>query len=162
MTTVSWLLQTAADLPSHSEWLTPTENERLTGLAMPKRRQEWLLGRWTAKRALAAYRPNTLGRRPLSELEIRTAADGAPEAFCDGQSLPLVLTLSHRSDLAVSAVAETDAALGCDLERLEPRSEGLVEDFFTERERNLVAAAGAEETELLALIAELRVSGGTR
>ena len=150
MTTVSWLLQTAADLPPHAEWLSPAENERLAGLEVLKRRQEWLLGRWTAKRALAAYRPETLGRRPLSHLEIRTAADGAPEAVCDGQALPLVLTLSHRSDLAVSAVAETDTALGCDLERLEPRSEGLVADFFTEQERTLVAAAGAEEAELLA------------
>jgi 4'-phosphopantetheinyl transferase len=86
----------------------------------------------------------------LSDLEIRATADGAPEAACDGQTLPLILTLSHRSDLAVSAVAETDTALGCDLERLEPRSEGLVEDFFTEQERALVAAAGAEEAELLA------------
>ncbi|MGB6850543.1 MAG: 4'-phosphopantetheinyl transferase superfamily protein [Thermoanaerobaculia bacterium] len=150
MTTVSWLLQTAADLPPHPEWLSPAEHERLAGLEVSKRRQEWLLGRWTAKRALAVYRPETLGKRPLSHLEIRTAADGAPEAACDGQALPLVLTLSHRSDLAVSAVAETDTALGCDLEKLEPRSEGLVEDFFTEREQALVAAAGAEEAELLA------------
>lgn len=150
MTTVSWLLQTAADLPPHAEWLSPAENERLAGLEVSKRRQEWLLGRWTAKRALAAYRPETLGRRPLSHLEIHTAADGAPEAVCDGRALPLVLTLSHRSDLAVSAVAEADTALGCDLERLEPRSEGLVQDFFTEQERILVAAAGAEEAELLA------------
>jgi 4'-phosphopantetheinyl transferase len=150
VTTVSWLLQTAADLPPHPVWLSPAEHERLAGLEVSKRRQEWLLGRWTAKRALAAYRPETLGRRPLSDLEIRAAADGAPEAACDGQTLPLILTLSHRSDLAVCAVAETDTALGCDLERLEPRSEGLVEDFFTEQERALVAAAGAEEAELLA------------
>jgi 4'-phosphopantetheinyl transferase len=108
------------------------------------------LGRWTAKRALAAYRPETLGKRSLSDLEIRTATDGAPQTACDGQALPLVLTLSHRGDLAVSAVAAADTALGCDLERLEPRSEELMEDFFTEQERTLVAAAGAEEAELLA------------
>jgi 4'-phosphopantetheinyl transferase len=150
VTTVSWLLQTAADLPPHREWLSPAENERLAGLEVSKRRQEWLLGRWTAKQALAAYRPDSLGLRPLSDLEIRAAADGAPEAVCDGQALPLVLTLSHRSDLAVSAVAETEAALGCDLERVEPRIEGLVEDFFTEQERQLVAGAAGEEAELLA------------
>jgi len=150
VTTVSWLLQTAADLPPHAEWLSPAEIEQLAGLAVSKRRREWRLGRWTAKRALAAYRPETLGRRPLSDLEIRTATDGAPEATCDGQALPLALTLSHRSDLAVSAVAEADTALGCDLEWLEPRSEGLIEDFFTVQERTLVAAAGAEEAELLA------------
>ena len=150
MTTVSWLLQTADDLPPHQEWLSPAENERLAGLEVSKRRREWLLGRWTAKRALAAYRPATLGKRSLSHLEIRSAADGAPEAACDGRTIPLVLTLSHRGDLAVSAVAAADTALGCDLERLEPRSEGLVEDFFTEEEQRLVAAAGAQEAELLA------------
>ena len=69
MTTVSWLLQTAADLPPHREWLSPAENERLAGLEVSKRRQEWLLGRWTAKQVLAAYRPESLGRRPLSDLE---------------------------------------------------------------------------------------------
>lgn len=150
MITVSWLLQTKADLPPRREWLSPAEEERLAGFEVSKRRQEWLLGRWTAKRALAAYRPESLGRRSLSALEIRAATDGAPEAFCDGQRLPLILALSHRSELAVCAVAGTETALGCDLERVEPRSEGLVEDFFTERERSLVAGADGEEAELLA------------
>jgi 4'-phosphopantetheinyl transferase len=146
---VSWLCQTAADLPLDPEWLSPEEQERLVGFKVAKRREEWLLGRWTAKRALAAYRPETFGQRPMSLLEIRTAADGAPEATCDGRVLPLVLTLSHRIDLAVCALADAGTALGCDLEKLEPRSEGLVRDFFTERERALVAAGSAEETVLL-------------
>lgn len=150
MTEVAWLLQTASDLPLHNEWLSSAERQRLAGLKVPKRRRDWLLGRWAAKRALAAYRPETLAVRPLSDLEIRNAADGSPQAACSGRSLAVALALTHRSHLAVCALAEEGAAIGCDLERLEPRTKGLLEDFFTREERALVEGADGEEAQLLA------------
>ena len=49
---VSWLTQTLEDLPSALSWLGEKEQEVLAGLRFEKRRQDWLLGRWTAKLAL--------------------------------------------------------------------------------------------------------------
>ncbi|MGC4116639.1 MAG: 4'-phosphopantetheinyl transferase superfamily protein [Myxococcales bacterium] len=49
--------------------------------------------------------------------------------------LPLTISLSHREDLALVALTDRpEAPLGADLEKCEPRSEGFVGDFFTEKE----------------------------
>ena len=50
--------------------------------------------------ALAAW----LGE-PSGTLEIRPAADGAPEALLDGRPLPAVFSLTHREGCAGCAVA---------------------------------------------------------
>jgi len=39
-------------------------------------------------------------------------------------------------------VAARTAAVGCDIEIVEPRSDAFVRDYLTEPERRLVAAAG--------------------
>jgi 4'-phosphopantetheinyl transferase len=54
---VYWLDQTQADVPAGDEWLCAREAACLARLRFAKRRADWRLGRWTAKRALAAYRP---------------------------------------------------------------------------------------------------------
>ena len=50
-----WLEQTEADLPAANDWLSAGERLRLDGMRFAKRHADWRLGRWTAKRALAAY-----------------------------------------------------------------------------------------------------------
>jgi len=54
MTDVYWLEQTEADVPAEDDWLSEREAVRLGRMRIPKRRADWRLGRWTAKRALAA------------------------------------------------------------------------------------------------------------
>jgi 4'-phosphopantetheinyl transferase len=57
---IEWLTQSRADYASPtSAWLTVAERGRLATLRTDKRRQDWLLGRWTGKRLLLA----TLARR---------------------------------------------------------------------------------------------------
>lgn len=70
--------------------------------------------------------------------EILAASDGAPEAWLDGERLPWVISLSHRDGVAICAVAPAGVALGCDLERVEPRSAAFVEDYFTAAERDRI------------------------
>src|SRR5262249_5997058 len=61
-----------------------------------------------------------------------------------GDPAPCVVSITQRAGLAACAVADVGVALGCDLELVEPRSAGFVEDYLTRSERALVAAAGAD------------------
>ena len=143
---VYWLEQTAADVPAGDDWLTAGEAARLAGMRFPKRRADWRLGRWTAKRAVAAY-------LHVPGIEIRAAASGAPEAFLADQPAPATISLSHRAGRAICAVAPPGVALGCDLEIIEPRSAGFAADYFTLEEQALVAEASAADCpRLLALV----------
>jgi 4'-phosphopantetheinyl transferase EntD len=127
---VRWLLAGESEIPPDDDWLTPTERGHLAAFRFPPRRASWRLGRWAAKKAISAC----LGA-PLESLEILAALDGAPEAFVNGEPAPAVLSLTHRDALAACAVAPSGTALGCDLERVEPRSEAFVRDYFTAAEK---------------------------
>lgn len=146
MTAVRWLLQAAADVPSGDGWLAPEERTRLAGMRAPGRRADWRLGRWTAKRAVAGW----LAAQPApAAVEVRSAADGAPEVLVGGAPAPLVISLSHRAGLAVCMVAAAGVALGCDLELVEPRSDAFVADYLTAPERAAVQAAPVADRPLL-------------
>ena len=140
--TIHWLKQTSRDPPLGEEWLTAGERVTLARLRVAKRRSDWLLGRWTAKRALAAYL-GCLSR--LDRLEVRATESGAPEVFLDGWPAPLTLSLSHAAGRGLCAVTAADVALGCDLERIESRDRAFVADYFTDNERRAIAAAPASD-----------------
>jgi 4'-phosphopantetheinyl transferase len=155
--TVRWLMQGDQDVPplvplgeEEDGWLSPGERQRLAGLRVPRRRADFLLGRWTAKRAVAAH----LGRREgLSGIEVRPAQSGAPEVFLDGAPAPVSLSISHRAGRSLCAVADAGAALGCDLEVVEARDASFVADYFTDAEQAaVVGAPAAERAALCALI----------
>jgi 4'-phosphopantetheinyl transferase len=144
---VHCLTQVAADVPAGDEWLAPEERARLASLGVVKRREEWRLGRWTAKRLLAACLP---GGPALAAIVVRAAADGAPEAVVGGAPAGWTLSLSHRAGTALCAAAPGRVALGCDVELIEPRSAAFVEDYLVASERDVLRAAPAEERALLA------------
>ncbi len=82
---VYWLEQTAADVPSEKEWLSARELAQENSLRFPKRRADWLLGRWTAKRALAACLELPPEYSSLVKLELRSLPSGAPEVFFENR-----------------------------------------------------------------------------
>jgi 4'-phosphopantetheinyl transferase len=129
-----WLTRSLADVPLGDEWLGEREGQVLAGLRIAKRREDWRLGRWTAKAALAAW----LGAQPR-RLEVLAADDGAPEAWLDGRQAPVSVSVSHRAGRALAAVTDAPAVVGCDLERLEPRSAAFVADWLAPAEQALAA-----------------------
>jgi 4'-phosphopantetheinyl transferase len=138
-----------ADVPADDAWLSPREAAWIARMRFPKRRGEFRLGRWTAKKALALH----LGRPAddLGAIEIDRAADGAPAPLVDGRPADAYVTMTDRADQAVCLVGPPGPALGCDLELVEPRSDAFVGDFLTTAEQRLVAAAGdADARSLLA------------
>jgi 4'-phosphopantetheinyl transferase len=140
-----WLEQTQKDLPAADDWLNSNERLRLRAMRFPKRRDDWRLGRWTAKRAAATWLNLPHGPEVLANIEIRAAASGAPEVLVANQPAPFALSLSHRSGVALCALAEPEAEVGCDLEAIEDRDAAFLADYFTAGEQALVAAAPAAD-----------------
>ncbi len=134
---VHWLLQATVDVPADTDWLAASEAAFLSGLRVSKRRNDWRLGRWTAKRTVAGY--VGVPRAAWARLEIRAAESGAPEVFLDRQRVPLAISISHSDGLAVCTVARSGVALGCDIERVKFRSEAFVTDYFCDEERAALA-----------------------
>ena len=69
MTDVYWLEQVDVDLPAENDWLSSAELSRLKSMRIANRRNDWRLGRWTAKRALATYLNLPTDTRTLAKFE---------------------------------------------------------------------------------------------
>jgi len=134
-----WLIQTLADVPEGEDWLSDSERDLASGFRFDKRRNYWRLGRLTAKRAVSAVL-----QCGLTALEIRAAADGAPEVFRMGKPVDVSISISHSHARSFCSVGPSTAATGCDLERIETRDPGLVQDYFSPREIAFCDAAPAE------------------
>src|SRR5579863_1302068 len=152
MIDVYWLEQTQADIAPADDWLSAGEVVRLNSMPFPKRRADWRLGRWTAKHAAALYLGVPSHQQALSDIEIRPAPCGAPEVFLAGKPAAVIISLSHSNGHAVCAVAAHDAALGCDLEIIEPRSDGFVTGFFAAEEQAWIARSPASDRPRLAAL----------
>jgi 4'-phosphopantetheinyl transferase len=136
-----------ADVPAGDQWLQEEERSTLASLRIPKRRADWRRGRWAAKQAVAA----ALGVSATDVL-VRAAIDGVPEAFVAGQPAPLTVSISHSADRAACLVVLPAVSAGCDLERVEPRAPVFTADWFTRAERGIVDDAPPAEHDLVVTV----------
>lgn len=142
---VRWLCQSHQDLPAENHWMAVVERERFSEFRFQKRRSDWRLGRWTAKRAIAAYLGIDALDTTLARIEIANNADGAPQAKYSRAWGGCAVSLSHSHGVALCAVAPATVALGCDLELIERRGPGFLADYFTPDEQYMVEAAGRNQ-----------------
>lgn len=147
---IGFLLADLGEVPESLDWLTPEETGVCQGFRFPARRDDWRLGRWAAKRAVALWLGEDPAALPLTHFAIRPSPEGAPEVFVDGCQAPVAISFGHRAGRAACAVAPAGTALGCDLEKIEPRSAAFLQDFFTPAECTLVATAFGEDRPLIA------------
>jgi 4'-phosphopantetheinyl transferase EntD len=129
MNAVVWHLCRITDVPDDDDWLTHNERIVMSKLAIAKRRADWRLGRWTAKKMLG-----TEFQVPAGRAEVRAAGDGAPEAFVGGVPSGISLSLSHRDGVAVAAMARPPTTVGIDLETVESRSDAFVRECLSGEE----------------------------
>ncbi|MBN2498503.1 MAG: 4'-phosphopantetheinyl transferase superfamily protein [Deltaproteobacteria bacterium] len=138
---IDWLLARSAT-GLEAGWLHPQERREARRFCDPRRRGQYLLGRHAAKQLIAA-RARRLGQKAPAPCALRIERTGAgwPRALgADGEPLNLCLSISHSGDLALVAIdASADGAIGADCERVEPRSASFSADYFTARERALIA-----------------------
>ncbi len=135
---VYWLEQTEPDVPSHDAWLSEAECARLASIQFPKRRADWRLGRWTAKCAISAYLGTPTDDNTLCRITISAAPSGAPQVLLGQSAANIIISLTHSAGTAACAIAESDSALGCDIEAIEPRTEAFITDYFTAEERDVL------------------------
>ena len=134
------ITQTSEQVPQNNDWLSEGERAIAAGFRVPKRRADWRLGRWTAKRAILAFQH--LNNSMLPSLEIRAAQDGAPEAFFEGKPADVSISISHSKDWSFCLAGPRNVAAGCDLEWVEPREKNFAPDYFTEEELAFVLQMG--------------------
>lgn len=150
---IQWLVQSRASAPAEvpapeaSDWLSEAEQRDLNSLVRPKRRQDWLLGRWTAKQLVRSVVGSGPGQPPrLRDLDVRPGDDGAPRIRLYGDPLPISLSISHSGDRSLCALCVLPGArVGADLETVVPRDAAFVEDYFTPAEQAAVSQASDAE-----------------
>ena len=147
---IFWNTQKFDSIPEDLDWLSLPEQNRYLQFRFPKRQKDWLLGRWVAKNLLS----NLLiysDTFPFSELSILNEDSGAPFVIWKGQCLGGSLSISHRGENAVAGFCfNPEITIGIDLEEIEAKSSGFVEDYFTEPEARMVFALPIEEQALAA------------
>lgn len=117
-------------------YLTPYELERLGHLRFPKRRAEWLHGRWTVK-YLLRHSDQAFANLTPTIVQVKNEPEGLPflERFSNTERIPANISLSHRDHRAFCALTSTlDLKIGVDMELVEARPPSFLEDFFTPRE----------------------------
>jgi len=149
---VYWLIQTTSDVPGDSDWLSPGEREVLGNLRYVKRRADWRLGRWTAKRAVFLFAKTASRPAEATDIEIIAAEDGAPEAHVSGKPVDIAVSISHSGGVGFCVVAVGGLAVGCDVELAQKRSDRFVADYFTPEEAATVTTAPPDERAALATL----------
>jgi 4'-phosphopantetheinyl transferase len=134
---IGWAVQRRGDVPPGVDWLTAAEKEKLEQLRFTKRRADWRLGRWTAKRAVCAFLGGS-GETGYREVEVISNPDGVPEVCVDGTPDTVGISISHAGGVGFCAVAAPGLAVGCDVETVEARRDSFISDYFTEDEKGFV------------------------
>jgi 4'-phosphopantetheinyl transferase len=147
MTPLGWLVVGAGEVPAGDSWLSDEERRVQSGLRFERRRSDWRLGRFVAKRAVA----RELGVA-LREVGIRAAPDGAPEAFVAGRPAGVAVSISHRGGHGLAVVGPDGAAVGGDVELVEPRSAGFVADWCNATELAAPSELTGDRDRLVALL----------
>jgi 4'-phosphopantetheinyl transferase len=140
--------------PDGDEWLSAAEAARLATLRVAKRRQEWRLGRWTAKQLVRGVMAERGVWLESADIPIATLPSGAPTI--DRPDLPFELSISHRRGRALCAIAPREGGpIGADIEQVAPRLPGFAAEYFTEEEQAQVAAVSADADQRDLLITAL-------
>lgn len=126
------------NIPDPTEWLVDTELSFFEQLTFQKRRDEWLLGRWTVKNLIKEVFEEQSQQIDFKRIEINRKPKAAPLLFIDGKASTFKISLSHRSGICFCITWIEDFAAGCDLEKIEPRSQLFIEDYFSEKERYFI------------------------
>lgn len=134
---------TISEIP---KFLSTEELTKYETLRFPKRRDEWTLGRVTAKRLLRTCVPE-LADVDFQRLTIANRSSGAPYAALDGDPMALHLSISHRQGLAAAAMTSSlGFGLGIDLEWVEERDASFYSDYFTPGELELLPKSPSGQT----------------
>lgn len=143
-----WLATGEPDLPEAGPWLSAREAAYLGRARFTKRRTEFLLRRRVGKLAVAAALGLDTDDDTLGRVEILNRPTGAPYVEIDRAQAALDISLSDRAGWAIALVGGEGSmaagTLGVDLEIVEPRTSGFVDDFLTPPEQDYVRSGDTD------------------
>ena len=88
----------------------------------------------------------------MPAIEVRAAADGAPEAFFRNQPADSSISISHSKSRSLCIAGPAKCALGCDLEWIEPREKSFADDYFTSEELSFLEKTTLDKAIAITLI----------
>ena len=116
-----------------------------------RRQREWLIGRISARRAVAAWLTATGEGAAIAEPEIEYDPEGRPILACPARNDTMFLSVSHKDDIAVAAVA--DRPVGIDLEKFTAQRDpdGVLHMAFSPAEAALLVNVGEPDAQLVTI-----------
>jgi len=140
-------------LPPADGILSQRERAFYETLRFPKRRTEWLGGRFALKELAA----KTLRETDLRAVEVLPRAGGKPVLTVRGESCALAFSITHSRGYAAAAVSADEDYLGIDLEKIEHRIDAWAEGFFhpselTSRDDAFLTALWTQKEALVKLL----------
>ena len=138
---ISWIILNAPPEHATETWLamenilSPQEKATFAALRFPKRRHDWLLGRYASKKLLLDISPPSL-TCSIQQLTIVSNPQGAPYILFPNQTqLEGCLTISHSEGTAFCAWTPLpNLQIGADIEIIAPHPQYFIEDYFTPHE----------------------------
>jgi 4'-phosphopantetheinyl transferase len=127
--------------------LSPAERGALAGIALERRRRDWIAGRLAVKRAVRAALRDAEGWAPaFRAISVLNAPGGAPCLVVHGRTAlsdALCVSIAHDDGTALGALAvrASAGAVGVDIEQRQSLSLRLLRPVLTVRERRRLAGA---------------------
>lgn len=148
---IFWLILDEVSIPDDTDWLSPAELARYQSFRFDKRKQDWLAGRWAAKNLILSFL-RTENSLLMREISIGNHPAGDPFVSVREEILHGSLSISHRGGKSAAAFTSIpNVSIGIDLEMIEEKSEGFIEDYFTEQEtKGVMSFAKDRNRDLLA------------
>lgn len=127
--------------------LSEKEQKYFDSLKFDKRKRDYLVGRYTAKKLLL----ENFVKNPASDfkdISILKDTDGKPELYINDKRPDIILSISHSGDFASAVASKELKFLGVDTEKIEIRSRSWAEQSFynTEYPTDLVADFSSEKS----------------
>lgn len=113
-------------LPPADAILSPQEQTYYQTLRFPKRRSEWLGGRFALKQLTA----RVLHITDLRAVDVLPQDSGKPELLAGGSPVSFAYSITHSNGFAAAAISTEGRYIGIDLEKIEHRIAAWATDFF--------------------------------
>lgn len=138
---IAWIIQNAPADCADEIWLeaqdllSPLEKNAYAALRFPKRRCDWLLGRYAAKKLLLEISTPPL-TYAAQQFSILNSPLGDPYVLLPNQEkLEGCLSISHTDGAAFCAwTSSPTCSIGADIETIASRPHYFIEDYFTPTE----------------------------
>lgn len=115
------------------KYLHPKEQEYFSMLKFEKRKRSYLMGRYTAKKAISAF----ADEENLKSILIQKGVFDQPVATCSSKQ-NIQVSITHCEDFGAAIAFHEALPMGIDIEKVDPNRSNVIEAQMTDEEKRLV------------------------